>query len=945
MRGSKRRSACVECPRKRQSYKKYFRRFCHIDIVLIFGNRSAEISNGAAMAIDHVQATALWQRSLAARENDPASKYRDRLRSALLTMRDNVIPFVRNIHRDVLGLTVHEESHLDALWQTATCLAGEEFELNPIEAFVFGASILLHDTGLAVAAYPGGLADLAETPTWRDAEAGIRSRREPASNDPLSTRERQTVLFATLRKLHAAQAEKLISFTFRRPNREEAIPLLQDVGLHDALGAAIGRIAHSHHWDIADLATKLVTHAGTIPGFPPEWTLNELKVACLLRCADAAHIDALRAPTMLFAIADVSGVSAEHWTFQNKLNSVTRAKDKLVFYAGQAFGVDEASSWWLAYDTMQMIDGELKSCNAILEESGSPQFTATGVHGIESPRLLSKTVRVEGWTPISAEVKVSDPVHLARTLGGRNLYGSGAIAPVRELLQNAVDAVRARRAHQERDSDWGKIRLIIDSTDSDKAEIWLHVDDQGTGMSERVLTGPLIDFGKSFWSSSLMDDEFPGLRSRSPKMVGKFGIGFFSVFLLGDAVRVITRRFDAGENTAVVLSFDELTRRPLLRRAATGELPLDFTTRVSVKLNNRARAQLAPINMGGLRADYRVSFVAQVVHLIAAVDVDIEIIDRVHGEVRKHDGDWLSSSAETFLEEVCSLHRPQLASHIVSTHGGRVRQIVEPDGTVVGRGALLTFNAREEPPFIVSVGGFSAQRNGNERYHYAYFEEPVQHGSFIGSGSVVGVVLGDTQDAARARASVTASNDAIARWAAEQDDLIDIDRFTPAQQVEMCHALLRLGAESSKLPFGFLGGRFATVEQFRQAIRDSQVVDVPLSHADYRNNLEFRDINKLTTPYFTSILHSTVAVVPKSMSYDIFNEEERREIVEGGLKNLKEHQIKDILKDYAMRQLVNIVDKVWGSEPIFTIERVNLIAENAPAGRLDSWAFRLSKAN
>lgn len=859
-------------------------------------------------------------------------------------MRENVIPFVRNIHRDVLGLTVHEESHLDALWQTANCIAGENFELTPIEAFVFGASILLHDTGLAVAAYPGGLADLVETAAWRDAEAGVRARRMSTSSDPLSAPERQTVLFSTLRKLHAEQAEKLISFTFKRPNREEAIPLLQDVGLHDALGAAIGRIAHSHHWNSTDLTSKLVTQAGTIPGFPTEWTLNELKVACLLRCADAAHIDALRAPTMLFAIADTPGDSAKHWTFQNKLNSVTRAKDKLVFYAGQPFGVDEASSWWLAYDTMLMIDSELKSSNAILEESGSMRFAATGVSGIESPRLLSKTVRVEGWTPISAEVKVSDPVHLARTLGGRNLYGSGAVAPVRELLQNAVDAVRARRAHQERDEDWGKIRLIIESPDSAPDEVWLHVDDQGTGMSERVVTGPLIDFGKSFWSSSLMEEEFPGLRSHAPKLVGKFGIGFFSVFLLGDAVRVITRRFDASENSAAVLSFDELTRRPLLRRAATGELPLDYTTRVSVKLNEQARAQLKP-RMEGLRyrREHPVSFLSQILQLIVAVDVDIEIIDRIHGETRKHSGQWLTSPAACFLEEVCALHEPSSARSIVSTHVDRVRPISESDGTVVGRAALLISQSRDERACIVSVGGFSAQRHTFERHFIDHHEEAPFRVGFLGSGSLVGVVIGDTQDAARAHSSITASREAIARWAREQDTLIDINRFTPAHQVEICHALLKLGVESDKLPFGFLGGKFATVEQFRQAIGESDVVDVPVSHADYRNYLEFREINKLTTPYFTSVLHTTVSVVSKSGSPELLTEEERRDIVEGGCKTLNESQVDGLLKDFALRKLAEIATEAWGLKPVFTMERINLLAGNAPAGRLDSWALRFSK--
>lgn len=893
------------------------------------------------MTIDRVEATSLWRKGLMARDNDPDAKYRDRLRSAFLTMRENVIPFVRNIHRDVLGLTVHEESHLDALWDTASRIAGDEFELTPIEAFVFGASVLLHDTGMAIATYPGGMAELRETTVWRDAEAGARARRTENSAAPLTDGEEQGILFAVLRKLHAEQAEKLIGFTFKRPNREEAIPLLQDIGLRDALGEAIGKIAHSHHWNSSDLSSKLATVAGTVPGFPTDWTLNEVKVACLLRCADAAHIDSLRAPTMLFAISNVDGHSAEHWSFQNKLNAVALSKGKLVYYAGQSFGVDEASSWWLAYDTMRMIDGEIKSCNAILDEVGASQFEATGVQGVESPRLLSKTVRAEGWSPISAEVKVSDPVHLARTLGGRNLYGSGAIAPVRELLQNAVDAVRARRAHESRDEDWGKIRLIVECPDPDNSDVWLHVDDTGTGMSERVVTGPLIDFGKSFWSSTLLEEEFPGLRSHAPKLVGKFGIGFFSVFLLGDAVRVITRRFDASESSAAVLSFDELTRRPLLRPAVTGELPLDYTTRVSVKLSSKALAQLKPQRMGAYRDEHDVSFVSLVTHLVATANVDIEIIDRLHGETRKHSGKWLEGSARSFLEEVCSLRRPSDISRFVDRHHERVRPIVEEDNTVVGRGALLVPGLGDGSAFIVSVGGFSAQRFAPDRMRYV--DHSYESSTFRGSSEIVGAVIGDTYDAARAKASVMVSNEAIARWAQEQDSLIDPDEFTPLGRVSICQSLIRLGAESAALPFGFLGGQFATIDAFRAAIADAHHVDLPLTYTDYKNSFEFRNLEKLTTPYFTSQLHPTVAVVHQSSSSDFLSEEERKEIVENGRHELDDAQAESILRNFPTRFLAQLAQQAWGDAPICSVERVNLVAGNAPAGQLQAWALRLKR--
>ena len=894
------------------------------------------------MAIERILETTLWEQSLAARDNDAAANHRDRLRTAFLAMRENVIPFVRNIHRDVLGLTVHEESHLDALWQTADCIAGDYFTLNPIEAFLFGASVLLHDTGLAVAAYPGGLAELYETSVWRDTEAGTRAQRRIISDEPLTADEKQGVLFATLRKLHAEQAGKLISFTFKRPSRQEAIPLLQDVGLHDALGAAIGRISNSHHWSSADLTNKLVSVAGTAPGFPSEWTLNELKVACLLRCADAAHIDALRAPTMMFAISDVGGPSADHWRFQNKLNAVTRSKDKLVYYAGQSFSVDEASSWWLAYDTIRMIDAEITSCNSILEETGAALFAVTGVQGADSPTSLSKTVRVEGWTPISAEVKVSDPVHLARTLGGRNLYGSGAIAPVRELLQNAVDAVRARRALEGRDRDWGKVRLIIESPDSGSSDVWLHVDDTGIGMSERVVTGPLIDFGKSFWSSALADDEFPGLRSSAPKLVGKFGIGFFSVFLLGDAVRVITRRFDAGEASASVLNFDELTRRPLLRRAATGELPLDYTTRVSVKLSERARRQIGPQRRGRFGTEHEVSFVALVKHLIISADVDVEIIDRLHKKGHKHIGEWLSSSPKAFLEEICALQEEREASSIVELHQERVRLITESDGTVVGRAALLLPRRPAQDVCIRSVGGFSLQNQFVRQY---LFDDDVREDTaFTEASLVVGVLLADTFDAARMRASAIVSKEAIARWAQEQDSLINADRFTPPGSVPICHALLRLGAASSKLPFGFLGGRFASVEDFRKAISSALVIDLPLVHHDYENSLQFLCIENMTTPYFTSMLHPTVAVVvPGPHRQDLLSEDERREIVEHGRCDLNRAQATSIMQSFSLQYLARLAIDAWKSEPVYSIRRIELVAGDALAGQLSSWTLRLNK--
>src|SRR3546814_10265002 len=95
-----------------------------------------------------------------------------------------------------------------------------------------------------------------------------------------------------------------------------------------------------------------------------------------------------------------------------------------------------------------------------------------------------------------------------------------------------------------------------------------------------LFRSPLIDFGNSFWKSSLAIQEFPGLAAAGMKSRSKYGIGFFSIFMLGDLVRVISRRFDRDTQSARVLEFRHgLGSRPNLRNA-------DPKDRKSTRLNS-----------------------------------------------------------------------------------------------------------------------------------------------------------------------------------------------------------------------------------------------------------------------------------------------------------------------------------------------------------------------
>jgi hypothetical protein len=65
------------------------------------------------------------------------------------------------------------------------------------------------------------------------------------------------------------------------------------------------------------------------------------------------------------------------------------------------------------------------------------------------------------------------------------------------------------RGHNRRTADFARIVVSLGATDDDP---WLTVSDNGVGMSARVLTGHLLNFGTSFWHSSAMREDRPPTR-------------------------------------------------------------------------------------------------------------------------------------------------------------------------------------------------------------------------------------------------------------------------------------------------------------------------------------------------------------------------------------------------------------------------------------------------
>ena len=429
------------------------------------GGSTGEEGVGMTASGPDFRQTWLWRQAFQTPRSDSTTEEQEFFRTQYLSIRERAAQLVSRIAVDLPGLTVHDISHLDVLWDTASSVAEGAVNVNPAEAFVLGASILLHDAAMSVAAYPDGLQEIRTTVAWRDAVASLAVTLEESGEERFDVANPpdavvQRVVPDVLRQLHAERAEELAEQAWNAADGSQ-VHLVEDSDLRTFYGPTIGQIAHSHWWSVQKLEQEFSEDLGALPNRTRN-RVDRVKLACLLRVADALHLDSGRAPRFLRAITDPSGVSALHWTFQERLARPHIELDAVVFTTGQPFGREDAEAWWLAYDRLNAVDRELHDVDLLLQSRGRELLKARRVKGAGSPEILARSVQTRNWRPVDARFQVSDVPRIVEHLGGSKLYGDNPTVALRELIQNAADAVQARRKYEKRSENWGTDKCWFD---------------------------------------------------------------------------------------------------------------------------------------------------------------------------------------------------------------------------------------------------------------------------------------------------------------------------------------------------------------------------------------------------------------------------------------------------------------------------------------------------
>jgi hypothetical protein len=775
-----------------------------------------------------IEDTTLWRRSIGSASDSNQPGY-ERLRTALRQARHRVAQLTAKISTTLPNLTIHDASHLDALWETADIIAGNNYPLNPMEGFVFGGAVLLHDAGLCFDAYEGGQDAVRATLQWRDAFAGEKARSPKKSDSEIEA----WADFAALRELHASQAALLAERAWTDPDTKQQLFLFDDPELRKRYGSIIGLIASSHHWAVEEVESKLPNQINAYADFPADWRIDPVKLACLLRCADAAHIDSRRAPDFLHALTRREGISLSHWQAQNwlarfDLDVSDQSLQTGMFTSNREFQPADFDAWWVANDAIALVDREIRASNGLLQSrsqcNSSPPFQIKRIAGVDSPEQMSKHLRARGWKPWSAQLQVGNVESLVRRLGGETLYGKNTDhlqTVLRELIQNSRDAVAARRSLDKSYTGKIKIRLMLNPTSS-----VLEVEDDGIGMSERVLTGPLLDFGNSFWASDLVKEEFPGLRSSQFKSVGQFGIGFFSIFMISDDVKVRSRRWDRGLESVCELAFPKgLTLRPIVSIGNAKGFSGYTSTIVNCRLKREIseNALTKKLNSGYVGGtDILVDIPDYLAALVPGLDVEVElqlddgeplVIHRPISETIEEArfSEWLS--AISFLK-----YRSAPSANSLTQISSRLRPI-ESKGSLAGLAALT---AQEELGLnlrgVTTIGGLAT--NFNLRTERGF----------------VGFMEVEANSAKRDGNQLIAEQSDVAKWAQEQIDILKAQQLDTLGWCYVTLNLTRLDLDPTNVLHAmFLRGRavhILNLQQIMEAMENEPIALFKSNFAD-----------------------------------------------------------------------------------------------------------------
>lgn len=427
-------------------------------------------------------------------------------------------------------------------------------DLTSVEAFIVGAAAYVHDAGMVCS--DDEKSRILQSADWRDwLKRGNNNARfqEVTSNPPKHAGE----LFAASLQLRFLIAE----FVRQHHHERAAIVLRQYLPFKDAFAQgsellvdAVEKVCVAHGLASSELYDPR--------RFPDRIeilgeTVSLRFCAVVLRLGDLLDLSTDRAcPLLLNAASPLPADSYAHWTKHRNIRK---------FVDWQSIEIDafchEAEEHRLLHSWCKWIVDETERGRSLLRKSKRHSDWAMPLATIDFPEATIKIMPADDANYVYRDWRFELDQQAVFDRLIRSVY-SGQAAFVRELIQNAADATRARVALEVRKLgasipkngwDWPleqRLRFPIrvkfavtnrlnDNSGAAEPYYVLEIEDNGIGMTEEIIRDYFLQVGRSYFGRSDFRKEY----GFSP--AGRFGLGFLSVFAESDDVRVETKHVDS----------------------------------------------------------------------------------------------------------------------------------------------------------------------------------------------------------------------------------------------------------------------------------------------------------------------------------------------------------------------------------------------------------------
>lgn len=442
-----------------------------------------------------------------------------------------------------LEYTDHSFQHVIDMLKTAEWVIPPETQaiMTPGDWLMLTLSIYFHDIGLLVTK---------DEFDARDRNPDYTSYK----NNPIINADKHKEYIARLGQLNPVEADRIQYQEFVRTFHGKRIRAWVEGGSIDdnkataALKSIVGdllspldatfrrdlaMVCESHTLGHSDAVAALKVSQ---PYGGPHESVNLQYIAIILRTVDLIQITNRRAPTVLFQLINPSNPTSQvEWQKQGVVRTVraapARDRDGNVTKDGVSSSIEvhatfkEPNGFFGLTSYLAYAQRELGASYNLVQKSRKDVVEA---YNFPWRDIDDRGIDTDGFMTESFEFSL-DQHKILDLLTGHTLYNNSTVV-LRELTQNALDAVRLQAAIDNAEPDSGLVKIHWDTQ-----ERALTVTDFGTGMSQEVIENHLLTVGSSRYQDPKFKEKFPDFHS-----ISRFGIGVLSAFMVSDDVEITT---------------------------------------------------------------------------------------------------------------------------------------------------------------------------------------------------------------------------------------------------------------------------------------------------------------------------------------------------------------------------------------------------------------------